>query len=206
MSLEEILAVPTVPLKEELDRDLWDDDNCVSYSEDGRYLLDAENFPSEITVREGCEVICDEAFAFQDYMAGRKIGEEVPLEERSSYLEKIKLPSTLTHIGDAAFAECGELISIKLPKGLLKIGQAAFIDCWQLEKITLPASTRVIGPKAFQGCINLYQIKLNKALEMIGEEAFDDCESLEAIQIPKGMKEHFKRLLPKDLHKFLEEL
>ena len=75
-----------------------------------------------------------------------------------------------------------------------------------LEKITLPASTRVIGPKAFQGCINLYQIKLNKALEMIGEEAFDDCESLEAIQIPKGMKEHFKRLLPKDLHKFLEEL
>ena len=41
---------------------------------------------------------------------------------------------------------------------------------------------------------------------MIGEEAFDDCESLEAILIPKGTTEHFKRLVPKNLHKFLEEI
>lgn len=196
----------TVPTPEELARDVWDGENCVSYSADGRRLLDAENFPSEVTVQEGCEVICDNAFAFQDYMAGRKIGEEIPLEERSSYLEKIHLPNSVTYIGANAFAECGELISIKLPTGLLEIGESAFVDCWQLEKLSMPAKLRKIGPRAFQGCINLFQVKLNKALEEIGEDAFDDCESLETILIPNGTLEHFMQLLPKDLHELLEEL
>ncbi|MBE6223324.1 MAG: leucine-rich repeat domain-containing protein [Bacteroidales bacterium] len=206
MTLEQILAVPTAPSKEELDRDLWDGDNCVSYSADGKRLLDAENFPSEVTVREGCEVICDDVFAFQDYMAGKRIGQEIPLEDRSSYLERITLPNSITHIGAAAFCECGELMKIKLPTSLLYIGPSAFADCWQLEKISLPASTKIIGPAAFQGCVNLYQVKLNKALEVIGEEAFDDCESLETIIIPHGTLDRFMKLLPKELHPLLEEL
>ena len=205
MTLQDLLAVPTVPTQEELDRDVWDGENWLSYSADGRRLLDAENFPSEITVQDGCEVICDNVFAFQDYMAGRKIGEEVPLEDRSSYLEKIHLPNSVKIIGANAFAECGELIHIKLPTGLVYIGESAFVDCWQLEKIALPAQTRAIGPRAFQGCINLYQVKLNKALEWIGTDAFDDCESLEAILVPRGSKAHFKQLLPNYLHKLLKE-
>ena len=206
MTLEEIMAFPTEVPQALRDRDVWDEDNRVNYSADGRYLMDAENFPEVITVREGCEVICDDVFAFEDYMASRKIGEEIPLEERSSYLEKIHLPNSVAFIGDAAFAECGEMLSIKLPTGLLKIGASAFMDCWQLEKISLPAKTRVIGPRAFQGCVNLYQVKLNKALEVIGEDAFDDCESLETILIPSGMLDHFMGLLPKTLHPLLEEL
>ena len=206
MTLEQILAVPTAPPKEELDRDLWDGDNCVSYSADGKRLLDAENFPSEVTVRDGCEVICDDVFAFQDYMAGKRIGQEIPLEDRSSYLERITLPNSITHIGAAAFCECGELMKTKLPTSLLYIGPSAFADCWQLEKISLPASTRIIGPAALQGCVNLYQVKLNKALEAIGEEAFDDCESLETIIIPHGTLDRFMKLLPKELHPLLEEL
>lgn len=200
------MAFSTAVPQAELGRDVWDEDNRVSYSADGRYLLDAENFPEVVTVREGCEVICDDVFAFDDYMAYRKIGEEIPLEERSSFLEKIHLPNSVAFIGDAAFAECGEIFSIKLPTGLLKIGASAFMDCWQLEKISLPAKTRVIGPRAFQGCVNLYQVRLNKALEVIGEDAFDDCESLETILIPHGMLDHFMRLLPKEFHELLEEL
>ena len=196
----------TAPTPEELARDIWDGENCLSYSEDGRRLLDAENFPPEVRVQDGCEVICDNVFAFQDYMAGRKIGEEIPLEERSSYLEKIHLPNTVTHIGANAFAECGELLSIKLPTSLVEIGESAFVDCWQLEKVSMPAKLQRIGPRAFQGCINLYQVKLNKALQEVGEDAFDDCESLETIIIPHGMLEHFMRLLPKYLHESLEEL
>lgn len=192
--------------QEEFDNDVWDSENCLSYSADGKRLLDAENFPSEVTVREGCEIICDDVFSFQDYMAGLKIGEEIPLEDRSSYLETIHLPNSVTHIGCNAFAECGELLSIKLPTGLVSIGESAFVDCWQLERISMPAKLKVIGPRAFQGCINLYHVKLNKGLEVIGEEAFDDCESLENIIIPHGTLDHFMKLLPKELHQFLEEL
>lgn len=205
MTIPELLAVPTAPSKEELERDFWDADNCVSYSEDGTRLLDAENFPGEVTVLNGCKVICDNVFAFQDYMADVRLGEEIPLEERSSFLEKIHIPDTLTHIGANAFAECGELISIKLPKSLLLIGESAFVDCWQLETVNIPSGCAVIGPRAFQGCINLYKVTLGKSLEIIGEDAFDDCESLEEILVPKGMKDHFKALLPKRLHKYIKE-
>ena len=205
MTIQEILAVPTAPSTQELERDWWDGDNCLSYSEDGTRLLDAENFPGEVSVREGCKVICDNVFAFQDYMADVRLGAFIPLEERSSFLEKIHLPDTITHIGANAFAECGELIGIKLPKSLLSIGESAFVDCWQLEKITLPAGCAVIGPRAFQGCINMYRLTLGKGLVEIGEDAFDDCESLEEILVPKGTKEHFKGLLPKSLHKYLKE-
>lgn len=205
MTIPEILAVPTAPSKEELERDFWDDENCLSYSEDGTRLLDAENFPGEVTVKEGCRVLCDNVFAFQDYMADVRLGEEIPLEERSSFLEKIHLPLTLTHIGDGSFAECGELIGIKLPKSLLFIGESAFVDCWQLETINIPSGCRIIGPRAFQGCINLYKITLGKSLEIIGEDAFDDCEAVEEILVPKGTKDHFKALLPKRLHKYIVE-
>ena len=207
MTLEEILGVPTVPSPEELGGDIWDDDNRCSYSPDGSKLLDAENFPSTVTVREGCRILCDGVFAFQDYMAeDRKAGEEIPLDERNSFLEKIHLPSTLTHIGKAVFNECGYLESIKLPKSLLYIGEDAFCDCWNLEKVTVPAATRYIGPRAFQGCINLYQIRLGKSVEVIGEDAFDDCESLETILVPHGMLEHFLALIPKSYHEIIEEI
>ncbi len=195
----------TAPTSEELDRDVWDGDNCLSYSQDGTKLLDAENFPGEVTVKDGCQVICDNVFAFQDYMADVPLGAPIPLEERSSFLEKIRLPDSLTHIGCNAFAECGELIGIKLPRNLRYIGESAFVDCWQLEKITIPAAVRYIGPRAFQGCINMYRLSLGKGIEEIGEDAFDDCPSIEEILVPKGMKDHFKALLPRRLHKYLKE-
>ncbi len=207
MTLEEILQVPTSASAEELARDCWDDDNRLSYSEDGTKVLDAENFPSEVTVRDGCRIICDNVFAFQPYMAGALEDDaDIPLEERDSFLEKIKLPSSITHIGKGAFAECGQLERISLPSGLLSIGDGAFMDCWQLEKISLPSHTRAVGACAFQGCINLYQIRLNRELEWIGEDAFDDCESLETIFIPHGMLDYFMRLLPQPLHELIEEL
>jgi hypothetical protein len=206
MTLEEILSVPTAASAEELARDVWDDDNRLSYSPDGTRLLDAENFPYEITVKDGCKVICDGVFAFQDYMAGLKIGEEVPLDDRSTPLDKVKLPAGLTHIGKEAFSECGDLVSIHLPASLLYIGDYAFVDCWQLERISVPAKTRYIGEGAFQGCINLYQVSLGKDIEFIGRDAFDDCESLETIRIPRGTKNKYLGMLPKYLHRYLKEI
>lgn len=205
MTLEEILAVPTVASEEELARDVWDDDNRLCYSSDGSKVLDAENFPYEITVKDGCKIICDGVFAFRDYMAGLKIGEEVPLEERSTPMDRIKLPSSITHIGKEAFSECGEIVGIRLPASLLYIGDYAFVDCWQLEKISVPAKTRYIGEGAFQGCINLFQVSFGKDIEFIGRDAFDDCESLEIIRIPRGTRKKYLALLPKYLHRYLKE-
>ena len=94
MTLEEILRVPTAATSQDLADDIWDEDNRLSYSADGEKLLDAENFPSEVTVREGCRILCDGVFAFQDYMAeDRRIGEEIPLDERNSFLDSWRASS-----------------------------------------------------------------------------------------------------------------
>ena len=39
--------------------DVWDNDNCCNYSADGTKLLDAENYPGEVHVKDGTKVICD---------------------------------------------------------------------------------------------------------------------------------------------------
>ena len=93
MTLQDILRVPTAASPEDRADDVWDDENRCCYSSDGEKLLDAENFPSEVTVREGCRILCDGVFAFQDYMAeDRKIGEEIPLDERDSFLKGVGSP------------------------------------------------------------------------------------------------------------------
>ena len=151
MTLEEILQTSTLALDKEKAEDRWDDENRVSYSADGRKLLDAEGFPSEVWVEQGCEILCDEVFAFQDYMADTPLGQEIPLEERNSFLEKIHLPASLTHIGEGCFRECGFLETIRLPKSLLYIGDEAFCVCG-LRALNFEPGLETIGERAFATC------------------------------------------------------
>lgn len=169
--------------------DVWDNDNCCNYSADGTKLLDAENYPSEVHVKDGTKVICDGVFAFQPYMAeDRKIGEDIPEEERASFLDKIFLPPTVTHIGREAFRECGWLKSIRLPKDLIFIGDGAFFGCWELRSVSCPAGLVAIGDGAFEECFSLNKVKFNKGLKAIGAGAFLACESLEEIVLPAGLE------------------
>lgn len=76
---KQLLSLNTAPSEKERKSDVWDDENCCNYSADGTKLLEAYNFPGTVHVKEGTQVICDEAFAFQDYMAeDRRAGERVP--------------------------------------------------------------------------------------------------------------------------------
>jgi len=186
---KEVYALDTAPSAKERKNDVWDDENCCNYSADGTKLLDAYNFPGTVVVREGTKIICDDAFGFQDYMdEDTRLGEEVPEDQRVSFLDKIVLPSSVTHIGRDAFRECGWLKSIRLPKSLQVIGEEAFWGCWQLRSVSLPASTLVVGDYAFAECFELGKVRLNKGLKAIGSQAFFYCESLEEIVLPGSLE------------------
>ena len=148
MTLDQILAIPTAPSKEELASDVWDDENGLCYSADGRRVLDAENFASEVTVAEGCAVICDEVFAFQDYMAERECGE----------LLSIKLPASLLYLGPSAFIDCWQLEKLSIPSQTRYIGAGAFQGCINLYQIRLGKSLEYIGEDAFDDCESLETI------------------------------------------------
>ena len=107
MTWKEALEINTFPDDSLRAADVWDEEFNCNYSADGTCLLEAEAFPSEVVVREGTKIICDDAFAYQDYMDD---------ENEASYLEKITLPEGLTHIGEGSFDGCAYLRSIRLPK------------------------------------------------------------------------------------------
>lgn len=228
--LRKALTVNTYPTQEDLRSDDWDSENNCSYSADGEKLLDAENFPDEVTVREGTRIICDNVFAFQDYMAEDcPLGSEIPEENRVSFLDKIHVPSSVEHIGDSAFKECGWIRSINLPTSLLTIRDNAFYGCWELKQIGMPAKLLSIGDRAFFECFSLEKVRLNKGLNFIGTEAFGFCESLKEITlpqglvaigenpfmgcrklkkifIPKGTLAMYMEILPESQHRFLKEI
>ncbi len=102
-------------------------------------------------------------------------------------LKEIKLPGTLTKVGDAAFAECG-LTSIKLPEGVISLGNNTFIGSTDLKKVILPSSLTWIGRYAFSECTALESISLPKALDSIGEGAFYHCTSLKELKLPENLR------------------
>lgn len=189
MDISKIMSLPTAASAKDLATDVWDADNNCSYSQDGMKLLDAENFPGVVHVKDGTRIVCDEVFAFQPYMyEDAPLGSEIPLDDRVSYLEKVYLPSTVTHIGREAFRECGWVKSIRLPKSLLSIGESAFEGCWSLGSVGCPSSLVAIQDFAFRECFSLENIRLNRSLAVIGEGAFAFCESLREITLPPDLQ------------------
>ena len=68
------------------------------------------------------------------------------------------LPSTITEIGESAFAYSG-IESIEFPKSLTKIATEAFYKCEALTNIKIPASVTFIGYKAFEDCSSLTAVE-----------------------------------------------
>lgn len=126
-------------------------------------------------------------------------------------VKSIKLPTSITSIGEGAFAGCGELISMDIPQGVTSVGEYAFGDCINLNSINIPETVTKIDRQAFQYCSHLAKIKLPESvtklsyglflncsnlkditysskLDSIEENVFSYCSSLEKIIIPKSVK------------------
>lgn len=107
----------------------------------------------------------------------------------------VKLPSSLSAVGESAFAGCDELIAVTLPSGLITVGDYAFSSCSALRDISIPQSVKNIGKGAFTHCSSLLVMDLSM-LEgdcAIGENVFANCTALErvilsnkTVDIPNG--------------------
>jgi len=102
-------------------------------------------------------------------------------------LKVLTLPSTITAIGNEAFANCAYLESVTFVTGTaeLTIGDSAFANCFNLNNtnFTLPANTISIGEKAFYACGFTAQT-LPEGLTYIGDLAFAANQSLASVSIP----------------------
>lgn len=121
---------------------------------------------TSIVVEEGVTSICTYAF------------------EGCSAAATVSLPSTLTHIGAAAFSNCQSLTEINIPEGVQTIGTNSFTRCTGLVSITLPSTLTALADSAFGSCSSLTSVTLSEGIEVLSQSAFMNCSSLASITIP----------------------
>ena len=106
---------------------------------------------------------------------------------KSKDLEEIELPSSLTEIGESAFAS-SPLKSIKLPSSLTEIGEYAFASS-SLKSILIPEGVKNIGEGCFRSCRNLEEASLPSTLKKIPSECFGESFKLRKVTLTDGIKE-----------------
>ena len=128
---------------------------------------------------------------------------------RDSSVKSVKLPDSVTFIGEGAFINCEKLEKISLPMGVKEIKKDAFSQCFSLKEVKLSGTVTLVGGNAFFSCKSLEKIDLSgvgeiefsafreckklssitlsESLETIGESAFFGCVALKEINIPSSV-------------------
>ena len=99
-------------------------------------------------------------------------GELPPYALFSTNVREVKLPASLTVIGEAAFAET-PLERVDFPPSLRYIGDRAFYLCKSLKTADLTTtSVSTIPEQCFYGCVSLADASFPPVLSSIGNRAF----------------------------------
>lgn len=121
-------------------------------------------------------------------------GQQIPVTKIERYafefcatLTKVKLPETITVIGESAFIGATALPEINLPSGLEEIQSAAFSGCKSLTSITIPSRVKEIGSMAFYYCSSLATVTIEEGVGKIGNQAFYYCTNLQTVNIPSSV-------------------
>ncbi|MCR5118237.1 MAG: leucine-rich repeat protein [Lachnospiraceae bacterium] len=102
------------------------------------------------------------------------------------FIEILKLPDTVTKVGDEAFKGCPLLSSVEMDK-VSFIGNRVFQNCISLTSASLAKNTQTIGREAFEGCQRLVTIKFPGNVSEIGFGAFANCISLSSVDFKENI-------------------
>ena len=170
------------------------DEYGVKYSRNGKKLLEAPYSlcEKEYVVREGTEVICDDAFINCESLQSITIPNSVTNIGDYAFgscksLQSVTIPNSVTSIGDYAFGWCKSLQSITIPNSVTSIGDYAFTSSESLQSVTIPNSVTSIGIGAFSSCESLQSVTIPNSVTKIGEAAFEQCYSLQSVTIPNSV-------------------
>ena len=94
-----------------------------------------------------------------------------------SEITSVRIPDTVTDLGEFLFDGCWNLRHLDLPKGLETLWGHTFVRCG-IEEIVLPDRLRTIPPFAFKDCKNLRRVVCGTGLKKIYAWAFGGCDRL----------------------------
>jgi hypothetical protein len=93
------------------------------------------------------------------------------------------IPSSVSCIGDDAFAYCFNLSGVTIGNAVTNIGKDAFNNCVGLISATLPDSVISIADGTFESCISLTNLTIGAGVTSIGNFAFFNCQSLSSFTV-----------------------
>lgn len=97
--------------------------------------------------------------------------------------ETVRVPDTVTAIGNSAFYYCLGVKEVTLPEGLTTIGNYTFWSCENLEQIDIPNTVTDIGIEAFAFCFGLKEVELPESITEIPEHSFWNCSGLTSVKL-----------------------
>ena len=99
------------------------------------------------------------------------------------------IPSTVTSIGDMAFANCSNLTGITIQSGVTSIGYSSIQGCTKLTSVTIPSSVASIATFAFFGCTGLTGIYMQSSTPPslpASSRAFENAAGSFRIHVPSA--------------------
>ncbi len=126
-------------------------DGCALFTKDGKRLVAMVVRRPSYTVPDGCEVIGERAFAYDEELAEIALPPTLHAIEPFAFmwtsLESFDAPASLKNIGKKAFFHCQKLKRASLNEGLLDLGEEAFAHT-AIESLSLPRSLKRCGRRA----------------------------------------------------------
>ena len=101
-------------------------------------------------------------------------------------IHTVRIGENVTSFGDFAFWEFS-LTSMTIPTSITNIGEYAFASCSRLTNVTIPNSITSIEADTFHGCSSLTSVTIPKSVTSIGDHAFYGCSSLTSMTIPNSV-------------------
>ena len=121
-------------------------------------------------------------------------------------LAAVKIPNSVTGIGDGAFSGCTSLAAVKIPNSVTGIGDNAFSGCTSLSHLIIGdgKDTLTISSSTFNDCpidsiylgrsvnkkLNFKSLKvltIGSSITSIGSAEFKECTNLTVVEIPNSV-------------------
>lgn len=124
-------------------------------------------------------------------------------------IESVRIPDSVTRLGDGAFAQCKRLKKVKLSNNLTQIEWAVFLRCpitsikipqkvttieraafykSGLKSITIPSNVEKLGARVFYENKNLTKVTFKtKKVTQISNKTFMKCKKLKKLTLPDSV-------------------
>lgn len=145
----------------------------------GRYAFRESNYLTDVTIIDGVETICEQAFSLSN-ISSIDIPDSVNVIEAGAFqrcenMTRVKIPEGITQIKNSTFSKCYSLAEVILPESLVSIDSTAFDNCDALTSISIPNGVTEIGNHVFWRCENLRSVTIPISVARIGFSSFEDC-------------------------------